>query len=240
LTITHVYQLKHSDATDSFSDLIRSLDNGNRFMSDVVEFLERLLYDGEAVMHAPPVFSPELKPRIERALESAYSDYRRTVAGPPLSFDRETAYAVAQFLSLACWLLVCDEADAKDAIPLLQAPRVSERAEAQLSADLTLRFLDSVYRRARMRAVGDPLVVAVVEVLRRWPLSGALAPIEEPPLGDLRFQDHHGLQLLYAERLSENLRSSWVPAEGRTRELVELVLQQRGKSLPKSPQEVHK
>lgn len=207
-------------------------------MSDVVEFLKRLLYDGEAVMRGPPIFSPELKPQIEQVLEPAYTDYRRSVAGPPLSFDRETAYAAAQFLSLACWLLVCDEADAKDAIPILHAPRLSNRAEAHLSADLTLRFLESVYRRARMRAVGDPLVVAVVEVLRRWPLSGALAPIEEPPMGDLQFQDHHGLQLLYAERLSENLRSSWVPSEGRTRELVELVLQQRGKSLPKPPDEV--
>ena len=202
-------------------------------MPGVVEFLERLLFHGEAVMHGPPIFTPELKPRIEQALESAYSDYRRTVAGPPLSFDGETAYAAAQFLSLACWLLVCDEADAKDAIPLLQAPRAAERAETHLSADLTLRLLDSVYRRARMRAAGDPLVVAVVDVLRHWPLSGALAPIEDPPLGEPHFQNHYGLQLLYAERLSDNLRSSWVPAEGRTRELVELVLQQQGKSLPK-------
>ena len=54
----------------------------------------------------------------------------------------------------------------------------------------------------------------------------------EPPIGATHFFNHRGLQLLYAERLAANLRPDWVPETGRTREVLELVLQQQGKALP--------
>jgi hypothetical protein len=61
--------------------------------------------------------------------------------------------------------------------------------------------LATVYRRARIRPREDVLHKSVVDVLCRWPLSGSASDIADEPIGDLSFFGHHGLQLLYAERL---------------------------------------
>jgi hypothetical protein len=175
-----------------------------------VAFLERVLHQGEAVMHDRPAFTREERPAILQLLEAAYAEAVLETAGPPLAFDADAALAAAQFLSQACWFLV--KGDEKE-------------------TDLCLRFLATVYRRARIRPREDVLHKSVVDVLRRWPLSGSASDVADKPIGDLSFFGHHGLQLLYAERLAGNWRASWIPREGRTREVVELVLQQLGKEL---------
>src|SRR5581483_5630300 len=106
---------------------------------------------------------------------------------------------------------------------------------AHLSADLTLRLLPAIHRRARVRDVDDPLAVEVAELLRRWPLSGVLADLDGPPAGDVTFFGHPGLQLLYAERLVEHEKPAWLPAAGPARERVELIYRERGRPLPAPP-----
>ena len=200
-------------------------------MSATLAFVEHLIRHGEAVFHQKPEFAREDRAGLLNLLEGAYAQYGLDIAGPLLPFDGESAIAAVRFVALACWALVSD--DAPDAIKkTLRFTPEPTTPEAHLSADLTLRYLPTVHRRVRTRTPDDPLHRAVVDVLRRWPLSGALAEIDDPPLSELHFHNHFGLQLLYAERLAAHWRPSWVPPEGRGREVVELVLQQQGKTLP--------
>lgn len=199
-------------------------------MSATIAFIERLLLQGEAVFHDKPAFPKSELPALCRLLDDCYDRYRPSVAGPLLPFDVKAATAAATFLTCACWALVGDDPpETLEKNLRLEIQPVT--AEAHLSADLTLRHLSTVYRRIRARSVEDPLQRSVVDVLRRWPLSGALADIGDPPIGELHFDNHYGLQLLYAERLAACWRASWLPPDGRAREVLEMVLQRQGKTL---------
>ncbi len=180
-------------------------------------------------MYERPCFSPEERPDCLRLLQAAHSEFRLDIAGPLLPFDAEAGLAGAIFLSHACWLLVSGDEKPEFVEKALKFPLNPASPEAHLSGDLCLRFLATVYRRVRIQSPDDPLPKAIVDVLRRWPLSGAGSDVMEPPIGETHFCKHHGLQLLYAERLAANLRPAWIPATGRTREVVELVFQQQGK-----------
>jgi hypothetical protein len=203
-----------------------------------VDFLHHLFHHGEAVMHERPAFTRDERPAALRLLETAYAEVVLQTAGPPLAFDTGAALAAAQFLSQACWFLVKGDETETDVESALRFPPAPASAAAHLSADLCLRFLATVYRRARIRPREDAMHKSVVDVLRRWPLSGSASDLTEKPTADLSFFDHHGLQLLYAERLAANWRPSWIPNAGRTREVLELVLQQQGKKLPAPTQDL--
>jgi hypothetical protein len=129
----------------------------------------------------------------------------------------------------ACWfLLEHDEPPATLERLLVLSPR--NAAAAHLSADLTLRYLPQIHRRARSLAVDDVLPRLLAKILREWPLSGALSDVAEEPLSPLDFTAHPGLMLLYAERVADQPRPAWVTT-GRTWEYLELVYQGRGLEL---------
>lgn len=206
-------------------------------MNSTVTLLDVLLRNGEVVFQERPVFTRENRSHIVRLLAAAHAEQQLAIAGPPLVFDADTAHAAAEFLTLACWCLVTVGEAAAHTETSLRFSQNPERLKAHFSADICLRFLATVYRRVVIRPPDDPLHRIVADVLRRWPLSGATAEVADPPLGNLEFHGHHGLQLLYAERLAAHLRPAWIPPAGRTREVVELVLMQKGKSLPALPDE---
>ncbi len=183
-------------------------------------------------MHDRPSFSPEDRPKLIQLLETAYAEIRLDVAGPLLPFDSNAGLTAATFLSHVCWCLVSADEKPELVVKGLNFPLNPTSPESHLSGDLCLRFLPTLYRRVRTRPPEEPLHHAIADVLRRWPLSGSGSEVMDPPLAETNFNNHHGLQLLYAERLAANLRPAWVPATGRTREVVELVLQQQGRSLP--------
>ena len=200
-------------------------------MSATLSFVEHLFRHGEAVFHQKPAFPREERADLLSLLERAHARYRLEIAGPLLPFAPEAALGAVRFVTLACWSLVGDDS-AETIAGNLQFPLHPDGPEAHLAADLTLRYLPTVHRRVRTRRPDDLLHKSVVDVLCHWPLSGALADIEAPPVGDLSLSNHFGLQLLYAERLATHFRPSWIPPDGRSREAVELVLQQKGKALP--------
>jgi hypothetical protein len=186
--------------------------------------------EGEAVLRAPPV--PGRGDRDALALLGrAYAAYRLDVAGPAPDFDAAVALAAAEVVCQACWFLLShDEPDAlldeRVRMPAVPCPTAAQH----LSADLTLRYLPHVHRRAHALNPDDRLTVRLADVLRHWPLSGVLSDVTEPPLAPLDLGGHDGLMLLYAERLATRDRPAWRP-QGRAREHVELVFAGLGKRL---------
>jgi len=201
-------------------------------MSPLANFLQRLFADGEVVLREPPAPAPA-DPGGLALLERTYAGYRLDVAGPPIDFDAAGALAAAEVVRQACWFLVShDEPPARldERLRMPNAPRPT--AAQHLSADLTLRYLPHVHRRAHALHPDDPLPARLADLLRRWPLSGVLSDVADGPLAPLDFGGHDGLMLLYAERLASHEKPAWLPADGRAREHVELVFGELGRGLP--------
>lgn len=196
-------------------------------------WLAGVLADGESVLAGPPNPTESDRPEALRILKSAFHTAALDVAGPPIVFDAESAWLAARVLSFACWKLVSDD-DAR----FPSAPDPTNSPRCHLSADVTLRFLPSVLNRARTHGEDAPLAVWVTDILRRWPLSGVLADIADPPLSPPNFAGHFGLQMLFAERLATRPRASWLPADGAFREHVERAFREVGKPVPVALSEI--
>jgi hypothetical protein len=203
-------------------------------MPPFADWLTRVLTRGESVQEALPALTPDERPGVLAVLRAAFDDHALDVAGPPIAFEPGVSLAAAVVLARACWLLVGADEKEPAALPF-QAEPVSPAAH--LSADVTLRFLPAVHRRAKVRSDTEPLAAAVETLLRAWPLSGVLADLDGEPTTPPEFGGHPGLQLVYAERLLATGRAGWVPTTGPAREWVERVYSERGKPVPALPKE---
>jgi MoxR-vWA-beta-propeller ternary system domain bpX4 len=193
------------------------------------EFLTELFDKGKIVFRAAPRDRPS--PAGVAVLAAAFETYCLAVAGPRIAFDPEIACAAAEFLRQAAWALVNHDDRMADLVKRLKMPRTPLTPSHHLSADLTLRHLPQVIRRARGLDPTDALVAQVADELRNWPLSGVLSDIEEGPRVALDFSGHPGLMLLYAERLVGNERPGWRPiANGPSWDHYELVLHEHGRT----------
>lgn len=184
-------------------------------MGALDQFLEGLLGDGRVAFAGPPDHPPAADD-LQRAgdrLGRAYPDHALDVAGPPIPFDAGAATRAAVWLHWACWFAVDRSAPAELVGQSLGLPPAPGTAAEHLSADLVLRFLPQVRRRAGSNT-WDPLVKAIDAAGRHWPLSGVLVGGGEGPVevGDLG--GHPGLWLLYAERFARAPRSGWEPPAG--------------------------
>jgi len=206
-------------------------------MNDFAGFLAGLFQEGRITFqHRPVPLSTaavaSAPPEVLGLLEGAYAAYRLDIAGDPIAFDAGLACAAAEVVRQAGWALICHQDRLEDLQWRLTLPpsQASESASASqhLSADLVLRYLPQMHRRAQARDLSDPLVGLLERLLRQWPLSGVLAGLDEGPTASLDFGGHDGLLLLYAERLElatarcEML--AWRPPTGRLLEYVELVM----------------
>jgi hypothetical protein len=199
-------------------------------MNDFAEFLSRLFQEGEIVFPgrpqplAAPSSTAPVPPEALQVLERAFTAYRLDVAGQRVEFDAGLAAAAAEVLRQASWALVCRQDRVEDLQRLLKMPHPPATAAHHLSADLLLRYLPQVHRRARAIAPSDPLVGLLERVLRQWPLSGVLAGLSEGPESPPDLAGHEGLMLLYAERLAQTRGATraWWPT-GRALEYVDLV-----------------
>jgi hypothetical protein len=181
------------------------------------------------VQDAEPVLAADERGLVESLLEAAFEQHSLHVAGPPVTYDPKAGIAAAQVLARACWLHAIGNESDTVALNLEADPCSSG---AHLSADVTLRFLPAVLRRARARQAESGLVKALDRILRAWPLSGVLADLDGTPTATLDFGGHPGLQLLYAERLAATDRVGWLPPPGPAREWVERVYHERGIPIP--------
>lgn len=191
------------------------------------DLIQELLTHGRIVLTGPPEEGRAEAEELGAILEPAYQTHRLSVAGPVLPFDRGIALAAARFVARAAWLLVSRSENDADVDRLLWLPK-PRTASQHLSGDLLLRYVPHIYKRAHRLNREDVLVRRLDEVMRRWPLSGVLAPLNEPPLTDLDFEGHRGLLLLYAERLADNFKAGWTP-RGDAAAYVELVWSELGR-----------
>lgn len=199
-------------------------------MAALATFLEHLFATGEARLTERPDGGDRRE--VRAVLRKAFAEYRLDVAGPPIELDEDSAAAAALFTARACWFAVSRDEPPEHVTALLKTLAEPKTPAAHLSVDLALRYVVTVYRRVHAQNPEDTLVARLAETLRRYPLTGVLSDVADGPTGDLTLGGHRGLELLYAERLAANFRPAWLPANGRTREVVELVFQQMGRKCP--------
>ena len=180
-------------------------------MAAFQEFVTRLLDEGKVVFRSAQTPQDRPTERDVATLADAFGTYSLSVAGPPIAFDARTACEAAEVVRQASWALVNREervADLKRRLRMSAAPTTPAQ---HLSADLLLRYLPQLLKRARGLDPTDPLIAILGDLLRRWPLSGVLSDVEEGPLVAIDFGGHPGLLLLYAERLAAHDRPAWRP-----------------------------
>ncbi len=195
-------------------------------MSPFVDWLRRVVSMGESVQDTPPIIAERERAAALPILRASFDRHALEVAGPVLSFDPPTAVWAAEQLAAACWQLV---GDATEPTPADREPKTPDE---HLTADVLLRFLPAVHRRAKAREAGGPLVARLDALARRWPLAGVLLDLDGGPTTSPDFGGHRGLQLLYAERLVEHPRAGWVPPVGPGRDWAERIFEDRGRPLP--------
>jgi hypothetical protein len=200
-------------------------------MAAFVEFIEPILTEGTVLLRRRPAAPADERDAAGRLLEKAFTEYRLRLAGPLISFDRAAAVAGAEWLWWGCWYLVDRSETPDDVRRALPRPLAPVTAAQHLSADLLLRHLAQVQRRARAIASVDVLHEWLSAILRLWPLAGVLADLPEGPAIEPELGGHPGLRLLYAERLALRPQRAWMPA-GPTRDYVDLVFFERGLALP--------
>lgn len=196
-------------------------------MTAFAAFLRQLLTTGEAVFKERPEALDSQRREALHLLGQAYAIYRLEIAGPLLDFNSRVALAAAEVVYHACWFLVNHDDPPELVARCLVMPAPGSAAD-HLSADLMLRYLPTIHRRARAMAPSDPLPELLAGILRHWPLSGVLSEVTEAPLTSLELGGHPGLWQLYAERLARNEKAGWLP-EGAAREHVELIFRELGK-----------
>jgi hypothetical protein len=197
-------------------------------MSALAEFLRLFLHEGRAVLRGAPAPAADSDRDAAAVLRQAYESHRLQVAGPPIDFDPKTALAAGRLVQQACWLLVSHAEPPAELERVLVLPGPPCSPSQHLSADLVLRSLPAVHRRARALDPADRLPALLADLFRRWPLSGVLSDVEEGPITSLDFAGHPGLLLLYAERLAGHEKPAWVP-QGPAAEYVALVWAEHGK-----------
>lgn len=195
-------------------------------MASLAGFLDRLVNEGRVVFREALRGEPSAEDRAEAAvrLRKAFNEVLMDLAGPPVEFDERSALAAAEWTQTACWFLVSRGEPAEVVDHALRLPPPPRSAGEHLSADLTLRYLSAVHRRARAMDPDDVLSRRLSEVLRRWPLSGALSDVEQAPTSPIDFDGHEGLLLLFAERLTARPKPSWTPSEALGRDWLGLAL----------------
>ncbi|WP_148595718.1 hypothetical protein [Aquisphaera giovannonii] len=197
-------------------------------MAQLHEFLDGLLREGNVVFRSRPGPAEGPSAEVTALLAEAYETHRLDVAGPAIPFDAGVACEAAEVVRQACWAMVNQGDRVEDLAARVAMRRTPGGPSQHLSADLLLRYLPGVHRRARASGPDDPLVGMLAEVLRRWPLSGVLAGLEEPPLTPTNLGGHPGLLMLYAERYAARGRPAWEP-ERAGKDYLELVRQAAGR-----------
>ena len=198
-------------------------------MTPFHEFLTQLFDQGKIVFRdAPRAIGPRRRP--SRSWPAAFETYSLAVAGPRIAFDPEIACAAAEFLRQASWALVNRDERMTDLEKRLKMPGSPLTPSQHLSADLTMRYLPQVLRRARGLDPSDPLVARIANVLRT--LAALRSPLRRhrrPPWSRCNSAGIRGSCSCTPSVWSATIDRAGGPIEtGRAWDYYELVLQEHG------------
>ncbi|MHC4841501.1 MAG: hypothetical protein ACYTDT_11225 [Planctomycetota bacterium] len=182
-------------------------------------FLEQLLTNGEIVFKRPPSAPPQRDLESQRILEQTFKRYVLDLPGAPPRLDIKIAHRAANVVRWASWLTLSHDEEEDELQRLLLFEGTPRSAAQHFSADMCLRFLPRVHKRLRAGKPDDPVVGILEDILRRWPLSGVLCDIADPPVA-LTLHSDAAMQL-YAERFMRNPKDNWKP-DGKAAEFLEL------------------
>lgn len=177
---------------------------------DLARFLEILFLRGEVVFRGPPVAPSPADASALNVLTFEYRRYLLDLPGDAPAFSPDVALRAAEVVRHACWFLLSRDEEPAEVHRALSQLGLPASATDHASADLTLRFLPRVHRRAKAADPADALVSSLETLLRRWPFSGVLCDIADPPYA-LDLHSHPGLHLEYAQRFVAHPRAGWEP-----------------------------
>jgi hypothetical protein len=128
---------------------------------------------------------------------------RLDMAFDPPEYVAEASQWAAARLYSACLFLVHRDADAEEVRRALSVPCPGQPGPATVySTDLLLRYLPDVYALARGLSPDDPLVEALRDLGRAWPLSSV--GMEDIGAVDIStFIENRALRQLYVDRILE-------------------------------------
>ncbi len=150
------------------------------------EFLTQLLDQGKIVFRSATAPHDRASARGVAILAEAFETTGLSVAGPRITFDPSSRLRGGRARPAG---------ELGPGLPRRTRGRSGEATEdAWLAgrlrrttspADLMLRYLPQILRRARGLDPSDPLVELLANILRRWPLSGVLSDVDEGSAGSL-------------------------------------------------------
>lgn len=163
------------------------------------DFLNSLLESGRPVVTAEP--TERVDASVGTIIEQLDQTARLELAGTAPPLDHDAALWAVEILESACRFLTYRHFDAETVVSALARPCPKRPSPPVCySVDLTLRFLPEVIRLARALAPNDPLVLALQELGRKWPLSSV--GMREVQEGDLEpFWANIALRTLYVDRV---------------------------------------
>ncbi len=133
------------------------------------------------------------------------------LAGSPSHIDMSIAERAADVTRRACWLTLSNVEDEDEIRHMIRFEGTPQNAAQHLSADLCLRFLPRIHKRLRAAKPDDAVVSIIENILKRWPLSGILCDIADPPVAINLHNE--AVMRLYAQRFSQHPKDNWKPAD---------------------------
>lgn len=183
-------------------------------------FLATLFESGSVQVPQAREISRAEREEASEVLAEFERAYRLSLAGTPPAFELETACHAAETLYRLCQCLVYRELDPHLVLSPQTLPHGGPLTAADdYSADLVFRFLPDVWRLARDASENDPLVLLVLELATRWPLSS----VGIPGLADSaieRFAGDRFLLILYVDRIIKRRDRSRV-GDRRVRDMIQ-------------------
>ncbi len=202
-------------------------------MPTLAAFVRRLVRDGRVALRDRPTAAPGELDEAATVLAKAHAVDALDLAGPSPPFVAARALAAAALVRQSCWFLASRDEGRAELERALEFPRPAPRDPGHASADLMLRYLPGLLRRARAIDPGDPLADRIAIVLSRWPLSGVLADLDGPPDPPPDWSTAPGLAWRYAERLAAVDRPEWLPTDPDSRGAVAWIVGRRPAGSPR-------
>lgn len=169
------------------------------FAMTLSHFLRRLGQTGDGLVEGHEALTVDEDARV--LLQEWDAIQRLALAGNAPPFSSSMGIWAGRLLYTACEMFVRRDLSAEDvgAQLAIQCPDVPEPSRSY-SADLVLRFLPDLIALARRVSPGDPLVLHLLDIARRWPLSSVGVPDLQgiqPPA----FLRNASLLQLYVDRI---------------------------------------